>query len=302
MVSSDTVSAVAATRPEPLLVAEDVRVDVDGVPACDGLTFRTNGDRVLVLGAPRVLFEATTGLANVLRGGLAVRGLPARQAASSVLVAGAAMEPPLPPRWTIAEYVQWSARLAGMAAGAARSSADVAIAKMLLGPMATTELSRLVKHARRATIVAAALATGAEVIALDDPLGGLPDEAAQSYARVLSDALADRSVLVFAPRIPLSSPLAQMADEAILVTGERALLQGPPTSLAATERRFVVRMSGPVESVLPVLSSRGVTVEVQGAQLVIDLGQSMTTRELVDICDGHSVAVVELVPAFRALT
>ena len=50
---------------EPLLKIEDLRVDVDGVPACDGLTLQTRGERVLVLGAPRVLFEATCGLRPV---------------------------------------------------------------------------------------------------------------------------------------------------------------------------------------------------------------------------------------------
>ena len=54
--------------PEPLLLVEDLRVDVDGVPACDGLTLRTSGDRVLVLGAPRAFYEAVCGVRPVVRG------------------------------------------------------------------------------------------------------------------------------------------------------------------------------------------------------------------------------------------
>src|SRR5580704_12086212 len=48
--------------PSPLLAASSLRVDVGGSPAVDGLTLATTGDRVLVLGAARALFEAAAGL------------------------------------------------------------------------------------------------------------------------------------------------------------------------------------------------------------------------------------------------
>jgi ABC-2 type transport system ATP-binding protein len=289
-------------RPEPLLVAHDVRIDVAGVPACDGLAFRTNGEHVLLLGAPRALFEATTGLAKVVRGTLAVRGTASAQAAVRGVVAGAPQDPPLPPRWTVAEYVQWSARLAGVPASEARASAEVAIAKLQLGALAKTETSRLVPHARRATTVAAALATSAEVIVLDDPLGGLLDDVAAMYARVLAEALADRAWLVFAPRLPLTSPLAEQADEAIVATAFRIEAQGAPAELTAGERRFVVRFDGPVDAALPALAIRGAKLEVHGAHHMLDLGREMTTSELMAICDEANIAVVELLPVVRALT
>ncbi|MBX3263434.1 MAG: hypothetical protein KIS78_18910 [Labilithrix sp.] len=294
--------AVALLRSEPLLVADDLRVDVDGVPACDGLSFRATGEHLLVLGAPRALFDAATGLASVVRGALTVRGVAAALAVARGVVAGAAMDPPLPPRWTVTEYVQWSARLSGVPALDARESAEAAIAKLQLRAMARAELSRLVPHARRATNVAAALATSAEVIALDDPLGGLADELAAAYARVLAEALADRAWIVFAPRVPLTSPLAQQADEAIVASAVRTEAQGPPAELAAAERRFVARVDGSIDALTPALASRGARIEAHGAHLVVDLGETMTTSELVSLCDGAGVAVVELVPAFRALS
>lgn len=303
MVSSDDSSAMAASsRPEPLLAAEDLRVDVDGVSACDGLTFRTRGEHVLVLGAPRALFDATTGLASVVRGTLSVRGVAAGEAAARGVVAGAESSPPAPPRWTASEYVSWSARLAGVPAAAARASTEQAIAKLQLGAMAKTEIARLVPHARRATLVAAALATCAEVIALDDPLGGLPDEIALAYAKVLAEALSDRAWVLFAPRMPLASPLAREADEAIVATPARIEAQGTPAELAAAQRRFVARMSGPVDAIAPALAARGARVEPQGAHLSIDLGSDMTTGELMAVCAAANVAVVELVPVARALS
>ncbi|MBX3219716.1 MAG: hypothetical protein KF795_04300 [Labilithrix sp.] len=294
--------SLAVARPEPLLFADDLRVDVDGVPACDGLSFKTTGEHLLVLGAPRAVFDAATGLASVVRGGLSVRGRPAAEAAAAGLIAGAPREPPAPPRWTVTEYVQWSARLAGVPAFEARASAEAAIAKLQLRAMAKTELARLVAHARRATIVAAAIATCAEVIALEDPLGGLADELVAPYAKVLAEALADRAWIVFAPRMPLTNPLAAAADEAIVATALRTEAQGPPAELVAAERRFVARMDGPLDAVAPALAARGASIEAHGAHLVVDLGASMTTSELVAVCDGANVSVIELVPAFRALS
>jgi len=303
VVSSDGVSAAAtSTRPEPLLVAEDIRVDIDGVPACDGLTFRTSGEHVLVLGAPRALFDAVTGLSAVVRGALSVRGVAAGEAAARGIVAGAEAEPPTPLRWSVAEYVSWSARLSGVPAAAARASTEAALAKLQLGAMARTEMSRLVPHARRATLVAAALATSAEVIALADPLGGLPDEIAAAYAKVLAEALTDRAWILFAPRMPLGSPLARESDEAIVATATRIEAQGAPAELAAAGRRFVARMSGPVDAIVPALAARGGRLEHHGAHLSLDLGTELSTSELMAICQGAKVAVIELVPVARALS
>src|ERR1700722_1964053 len=96
-----------------LLSASSVRVDVDGVPALDGLSLATTGDKVLVLGAARALFEAAAGLRSVLRGDLGVDGRPPKEAAREAAVACAPLDPPLPGRWTLMQYVHWSARLVG---------------------------------------------------------------------------------------------------------------------------------------------------------------------------------------------
>jgi ABC-type cobalamin/Fe3+-siderophores transport system ATPase subunit len=207
--------------PEPLLHVEDLRVDVDGVPACDGLTARTTGDRVVVLGAPRALYEATCGRRPVVRGRLQVRGSAAAEAVREGIIAGAPLDPPLPAKWTPLDYVTWSARLSGHTANDAKTFAKEAIALVQLGALATSTMDRMVPHARRGVVLAAAIATGAAVIAVEDPLATLPEEVARSWARIVVSALADRSWMVFAARISLTSPLAMNADEALMVKGRR---------------------------------------------------------------------------------
>ena len=58
------------TTSVPLLEARGVRIDVEGVPALEGLTFATRGAHALVLGAPRALFRAAIGVVPVVRGEL----------------------------------------------------------------------------------------------------------------------------------------------------------------------------------------------------------------------------------------
>jgi ABC-type taurine transport system ATPase subunit len=283
------------------LAVDDARIDVDDVPAVDGLTLTTEQERSLVLGAPRALFEAACGLLPIARGSLTVLGARAEEAVRTRAVAAAPFDPPMPPKWTPHEYATWSARLVGFAGAEAAAAAKDAIASLELGALATTPIGTLTPHARRATVVAGALATGARGILLEDPLGGLPEDIAQSWALILVDALASKSWVVFAPRVALTSPLASAAAEAFVVSGSRVDARGTPASLASATRRFVARVHGPVDALTARLSERGATVEADGARIVLDLGETLTTHELLAICGETSVTVVELHPIARAL-
>jgi hypothetical protein len=295
------------TAREPLLAVDDARVDLDGVPACDGLTLRTTSERALVLGAPRALFLAAAGLAPVVRGDVRVRGTSAVAAVRSRVVAGSPLDPPLPPKWTALEYATWSARLAGHPKRDAAALAREALDKLQLPAKDKALLPTLPPHARRAVVLAGAMATGAEVVAIEDPLGGFPEEIAVTWARLLTTALEGRPWLVFAPRVPLTSPLAQRAEEAIVVSGARVDAQASPAALAAegdTSRRFVARVQGPVASLGPRLADRGARLETAGAspaRVVVDLGPELTTAELLALCVDAGVTVVELFPVARAL-
>ncbi len=287
-----------------LLEIEDLRVDVDGKPACDGLTLQTRGERVLLLGAPRVVFEATCGLRPVMRGRLHVRGLTAEAAVRSGTLAAAPLDPALPPKWTALEYVTWSSRLAGHSSRDARLLAKEALAVAQLGAVAGSTFERMPPDARRGVVLAAALATGASAIVLEDPLAGLPEEVAHALAKIIVQALTERSWVVFGARLSLTSPLAMSADEALMVSSSQLDAQGPPAEIAAQGRRFVARIhsSGSLEALGARLSERGATLDVRGAQVLLDLGSSMTTADLLGVCAELDATVVEMVPVARALT
>jgi ABC-type multidrug transport system ATPase subunit len=289
---------------QPLLAASSLRVDVRGVPAIDGLSFSTTGERVLVLGAARALFEAAAGLRRVARGDLRVEGEAPIAASRGRLVACAPLDPPLPPGWTVAEYVTWSARVAGHARADARAQADDALGRMQLAPLAKNKLASATPAVRRGVVIAAALATGATTVLVDDPLAYLPDDAARPLARVLARALADRRSALFAGRIPLESPLALGADEAVVVFGSGVAAQGAPAELAAAERTLALRVQGDVAAFVRAVEARGGRANATAGapppvHVQVELG-SLAARDLLRIAADTRAIVLELRPLARS--
>ena len=279
----------------PLLEAEQVRVDDAGVPAIDGLTLATTGEHVLILGAPRALFEAASGVRGVAHGALRVRGESAREALRSTHIAGAPLDPAMPPAWSARKYVTWSARLCGHARASAAELAKDAIDRMRITSLADAPLARATPQMRRGIVIAAALATGAPVITLEDPLVELPEEQARALARVISEALADRAWLVFAARMPLSSPLALQADEALVLSRTAVAAQGAPSELAARERAYALRLHGETAAFARRVAERGGHVGGTASHLTVDLG-ALTTRELMAIALESNAVILELWP------
>jgi ABC-type multidrug transport system ATPase subunit len=283
----------------PVIAASAVRLDMAGSPVLDGVTFASMGQHVLVLGAPRALFEASAGLRPVARGELLVEGAPARVAMRSGIASSAPLDPAMPPGWTVLQYATWSARLAGHGHAVARAMASEALDKMQLTSASRTKLGAAAAATRRGTILAAALATGAPTLLVDDPLTGLPDDAARSFGRVLARALADRRTVVFAARATLESPVALAADEAIVVDGSQLMAQGPPAEIAVTSG-VLVRVHGDVAAF-----ARG--VEAGGGQAAVTPGAPppvhvavrlgrLAPRDLFRIALESGAVVAELRP------
>ncbi len=284
----------------PLLELVQARIDVEGLPAVDGLSFSTSEERVVILGGARVLFEAASGMRVPSHGEIRARGVAARNAARSGLSAGAPCDPPFPPTWTAREYVMWSARIAGHGPGDARALVDQALVQMKMSAVADDRLRGASTQTRRATSIAAALATGADILLLEEPVEGLPDDTARHFARTVLRALEKRSWAVFAARLPLESPFTMDADEAVIVLGESVVAQGAPSELAAREHAYAVRMLGATDDFARLASERGARVSGKGSELTIDLGESLTVSDLLRAAAETQATVLELRPLSHA--
>lgn len=299
-------SSVAVQVEGALLACEDLRVDDAGVPAVEGLSFRALGPRALVLGAPRALFAAAAGTRAVVRGTLTVAGVPADRAAREGLVVACPRDAKVPPTWTALEYLVWSARLAGHARRVARTRAESALERTLLGFATKQRIDRLPLAARRALEFGAALARGAGVVLLEDPLDGLPEETAEAHARIMMDALepADGQLVVFAPRVRVTSTLMARASHVAVVDGNEAL-DGTPAIIAARASSYALRAEGSPEAVAALtahVEARGGSLRPAGpSRLTLDLGPTLTTAELLAAAIDEDVLVVEIRPLGRAL-
>jgi ABC-2 type transport system ATP-binding protein len=286
-----------------LFEAKDLRIDVGGVPAIDGLalTCAPASVRVLVLGGARALFEAASGMRHPSRGDVLVRGETAGAAVVASRVAGAPLDPPLPPRWTARAYATWSARLSGRGAKEAQRWAANAIERLKMAKMADEPLRTAPPHGKRAAVIAAAIATGSPVIFLEDPLAGLADTVARSFGRILVEALADRAWAVFAPRVSIASAIALAADEALLVEGSSVTAQGAPAELAARTRTYALKVHGAPDDFAHAAEARGAVVTRGPSRLLVDLGASLGTRDLLAMAIETRTVIVEMSPLARTL-
>jgi ABC-type multidrug transport system ATPase subunit len=285
------------------IACSHLRVDVAGAPAIDGLSFASTGDHVLVLGAARALFEAAAGLRPVARGELLVEGLRAPEAIRAGLAASAQLDPPLPGSWTVFEYAIWSARLVGHDRTTARSLAADALSRVQIASMAKSRLAAAAPSLRRATVLAAALATGATTLLVEDPTLALSDDSARPLARAFTRAVDDRRTVVFGARVPLESPIALAADEAIVVDGSDIAAQGAPAEIAAGVRTVALRVHGDLDAFRRAVEARGGHPVVapgaaSPAHVRVDLGP-LAARDLVRIAAESNAVVLELRPLAR---
>ena len=286
--------------PDPLLHADSVRID-DGVPVVENLTIETAGTNVAVVGAARAFFEAACGVRPITRGTLRVCGMNPRDALRAGAIAAAPIDVPVPARWTVHEFARENARLAGQTKSAAEKLAKDAVAAMQLGAHATKKLAAADVSVKRAAMIAAALATGAGAILVEDFTAGLPDVAARSLAKLFVTACEGRRWIVFAGRLALSSPIGLNADEALLFAGGRFVCAGGPAEIAARERTYTVRTSGEAEPFAAKLRERGARVEGTGAALTVTMPEDLATHELVALARDSNVVVLELLPLSGAL-
>jgi spermidine/putrescine transport system ATP-binding protein len=286
----------------PWLIAENLRIDDREAVAIESLSFASEGPHLVVIGGPSVLGHAFAGTAPVARGSVTIRGKTPHAALLAGEVAYASLDPRLPDSWSPRTFVQWSARLTGAPRRVARIAAGRALEALELGASATRPLSSLPLVARRAATLAAALATGATTVIIDDPLVGLADDAARTLARIAADAFDGVAWVYLAGRFSIGSAFGLRADDALVLGPQGAIAQGAPAEIAAKERLYAVRVLGSAHALADRVRARGATAEAKDRELRVELPAEMTTADLFALAAEASVTIISLRPVASSLT
>jgi len=272
---------------------------VGGVPEVDGLAVQSASNRIALLGGGRGLFEALAGMRPTARGRISVAGSDPRTALHEGTLAAAPLDPPLPPKWTAGAYTAWSARLAGRPSNAAEKDANDVLRALGVEPAAV--LAKAPRELVRATVIGAAIATGAKTIVLADPSDGIDARLARQLGKSACTALEGRNWILFAGALPLASPFALEVEEAFVLRGARIVARGAPAEIAALERSYIVRALGDVAAFAKAVEVAGGRVhELSSGEfretMSVDLGAELQVRDLFALAEDSKASLIEVLP------
>jgi ABC-type multidrug transport system ATPase subunit len=285
----------------PLLAARDLRVDVDGAVAVEGVTLETRGNSVAIVGDGSGLLRAIAGDAVVRTGSLQIEGLDVsrgEQLRPSAL-GMAPLDPPLPPKWTAREYVTWGARLAGMSRASAKESADWALAELGLDKLAGAAASTLPPADRRALVLAQAIVARPAVLVAAGPLSGLSGRDAAQVAAVLASATKGRRWIVSLSNLYAGSEenvLAAQADELLVFASGRLVRRGKLQKIEDGTVGYTLMLRAKATEFRDALRARGVELSGGPQRFFVELPPGMKAQDLVALSAEVGAPLVELVP------
>jgi ABC-2 type transport system ATP-binding protein len=306
----------------PILEARDARIGVDGVVAVDGLSVVTRGDRVVVAGDVTALFallmgvpcaapapayatgvpgdgRASIGEAFLSRGTLLLLGEDVGRGAHVAVCGVANLDPAFVPGWTVAGYVGWGARLAGVRPRDAVGLAHLALQRLGLVPLRDKPLAGLSFAERRAVVLAQAVATEPRVIIVEAPMVGLSGPAATFVLQVLLAAAEGRGLLVSVADLAAHSPqgaLARTASHLVVLAAGAVAVDGPPAELFAASRVYALTVRSNAEPFRTELAGRGITLRGGPVRFSAALPPGLAPQQILAAARAARAAVVEMVP------
>ncbi len=307
---------------EPLLEARDATITVDGTAAIERLTLVSAGDRVVVAGDAGALIAALTGVprsttragrsaapvadgedppgeAYVAGGALLLAGKSVADGAHVASTGMAALDVPIPPAWTAEEYATWRTRLAGVDARQARDLALLALGRFGLEASKRRLVSALPLPERRALALAAAVASGPDVLVADAPLSGLDGASSVFVEKAIEAASAGRRTVVSVDRIDGASAegaLARSASTLVVLRGGELALAGSPRDLFAGARVFVLTVRSNADALRAELADRGIDLRGGPSRFSASLPEGAEPRDILAAARAARAAVVEMAP------
>ncbi len=301
---------------DALLICESARIDADGAPLLEGLSCTAVGPRVALVGDFSALFLLLAARAQVASGSVRILGRDAERAVPNGVVGLALADPPLPIRWKTVDYLTESAALLGHPAKQSRALANQVLTRLSLAPLADRRLEALSLVERRSVQVAHALLGEPEVLAVQDPLAGLGDQAQQHLVKILDLAADGRSLIASTPNLAPAGrerALVDRADAVLVLEAGTLVGSGGPARALTDGRRYRVTATKNAGALAQRLGEQGHRVEIahpvddavardpellsrQVALLVVELDGDAGTDVILSTALDVEAPVVEMVP------
>jgi ABC-2 type transport system ATP-binding protein len=289
------------TDAAPLVAAQDLRIDVAGAVAIEHATFTSRGNSIAILGDEHGLFSAIAAAADVRSGTLRILGMDVSDGAHlrSNRVGIAALDPPMPPRWTAREYLVWGSRLAGSDPSTAERHAKVSLGAFGLESSAHQLLESLTLVERRVLVLAQAVITDPPVLVAPAPLSGLGGREAAYVAAAWTTASRGRQWLVSASNLYLGSAesvLAQSADDLLLFASGRLVRQGKLDRIEDGVVGYTITVRSKIDELRTALEARGIDLTGGPQRFFVELPGQMKAHDLLALSADVGAPIVELVP------
>jgi ABC-2 type transport system ATP-binding protein len=294
----------------PLIEAAGARIAIAGATAVPALDLVTRGARVLLLGAARPLVAALTGVwategddepstVAVVGGSLRLFGADVASGAHRALAGAAPLDPPLPPRWSVMEYVTWAARLSGRSRREGAVLAEAALARMALAGSSRRRLATLARVERRALVLAAAIALDPPAIVVEDPFDGLEAAEAPLMLGGLGRALEGRAAVISTSCVRLTHPsveVARGATDVCLFRDGALVLHADVAALLGESRVFELTLGRNAERLRAAAGDNGWHIEGGPTHYALRLPKDLGPTDVLRAAAAAGAAVLRCVP------
>lgn len=287
------------SSPSPLLQAENLRIDLEGVIALERTSFRTEGSSLALAGEVTALMSALAGIAKPMAGSLRLFGRDVGKGEHLEIVGLAPLDPPLPPKWTALDYVAWSARLAGIPKSSSKRLSRDALASLDASSLSEVELGRLGVAERRVVLLAHAIVAAPKVVIASMPLANLEGAAAEYVLRAFERATQERAFIASVSRLDPASPehaIAARANDLLVFGSGRLLRSGKLDVSSPRASTYELWVRGHAEALKGNLAARGIELHGGPDRFWVRLPEGVDTDTLFAASIETEAPIVQLLP------
>ena len=136
--------------------------------------------------------------------------------------------PPLYPDMTVREYLQFVAKIKGVAAGDRKSRVEQVMARTWVSDMANRACGKLSKGYKQRVGLAQAIIHNPEVLILDEPTAGLDPKQIRETRRLIKELAGDHTIILSTHILP---EVSQTCDRVVIINKGRMVAEDTPENL-----------------------------------------------------------------------